>query len=110
MRFAIDAMGGDHAPEAILAGSLDALELLEEQDRLVLIGTESLIRETLIERGLTDDPRIEIEPTTQVIEMDDPPVTALRQKTDSSIVRMAQLGGQRHSGKRHSRRHRCDNS
>ena len=36
MRIAIDVMGGDHAPDAILAGSLDAVALLHPTDRLVL--------------------------------------------------------------------------
>jgi len=103
VRIAIDAMGGDNAPDAILAGSLDGLKLLGPQDRLVLVGCETVIREQISERGLDGDERIEIEPTTQVIEMDDSPVTALRQKSDSSIVRMAQLGGHRHSGDK-----RCD--
>ena len=78
MRIGVDVMGGDHAPDAILAGSLDALELLSPQDTLVLVGDEAVIREIMVERNLADHPQVEIEPTTQVIEMDDPPVTALR--------------------------------
>jgi glycerol-3-phosphate acyltransferase PlsX len=95
VRIAIDVMGGDHAPDAILAGSLDAVSLLSENDRLVLIGDEAIIRDGMAERRLSNDPRIEVEPTTQVITMDDPPVTAIRNKPDSSIVRMAELGGGR---------------
>ena len=97
----IDAMGGDHAPDAVLAGCVDALPLLGEDDRLVLIGDEKIIREVLAERGKAQDPHFEIEPTTQVIEMCDAPVTAIRAKPDSSIVRMAQLGGFRHHAGRH---------
>lgn len=98
MRIAIDVMGGDHAPDAILAGSLDAVSLLSTGDQLVLIGDEEIIRDMLQERGLDGDPRIEVEATTQVIEMDDSPVQALRSKPDSSIVRMAKLGSLRHAG------------
>jgi glycerol-3-phosphate acyltransferase PlsX len=94
-------MGGDHAPDAILAGSVAALPLLAPEDRLVLIGDATVIREALAERGLTHDPHIEIEPTTQVIGMDESPVSAVRAKPDSSIVRMAQLGGSRHEDGRH---------
>ena len=101
MRIAIDVMGGDHAPDAILAGSLDALDLLGPQDQLVLVGDRQVIAEHIKERRLEPERRIQIESTTQVIKMDDPPVAALRQKTDSSIVRMAQLGGHRHSGLNH---------
>lgn len=103
MRIAIDAMGGDHAPDAIVTGCLDALDLLGSEDRLVLVGDPHVIGELLEERGQSASAHIEIEPTTEVIGMGEAPVAALRQKTDSSIVRMAQLGGSRHSGDR-----RCD--
>lgn len=101
MRIAVDVMGGDHAPDAILAGCLDSIELLSPDDRLVLIGDEQIIREGLVERGLTNEPRVEIEPTTQVIEMAESPVTGIRAKPNSSIVRMAELGGHRRSGDKH---------
>lgn len=100
MRIAVDVMGGDKAPDAILAGCLDAVGLLSPADQLVLIGDQAIIREGLIERGLSKDPRVVIEPTTQVIGMAEPPVTALRTKPDSSIVRMAWLGGHRAKDKR----------
>jgi glycerol-3-phosphate acyltransferase PlsX len=101
LRIAVDVMGGDHAPDAILAGCLNAVPLLDPSDRLVLIGDEQVIRETIAERGLGKESRIEIEPTSQVIAMDDPPVSAIRDKPGSSIVRMAELGGHRHSGSKH---------
>ncbi len=100
MRIGIDVMGGDHAPDAILAGSLDAVALLGEDDRLVLIGDEAIIRDELGERNMTGDPRLEVCPTTQVIGMDDPPVTAIRAKPDSSIVKMGWLAGRRAGDKR----------
>ena len=88
-------MGGDHAPDAILAGSLDALELLSPDDTLVLVGDESVIRDVITERGLAGESRIEILATTQEIGMAEPPVNALRTKPDSSIVKLSQLGGRR---------------
>ena len=101
MRIAIDVMGGDHAPDAILAGSLDALELLSPDDTLVLVGEEAIIREAMDERAIRDD-RIELEPASQVVGMAEIPVNALRAKTDSSIVRWASLGGKR------AKRRQCD--
>lgn len=95
MRIALDVMGGDHAPDAILDGGLNAVELLDAGDELVLIGDESIIREGIAEAGLTHDKRIVVEATTQVIGMADPPVSSLRGKPDSSIVRMAWLGSQK---------------
>jgi glycerol-3-phosphate acyltransferase PlsX len=100
VRIAIDVMGGDHAPDAILAGSLDAVSILDPADQLVLIGDETIIREGLRERGLSSDRRLEVEPTVEVIGMAEPPVTALRGKPDSSIARMAWLGSRRAADRR----------
>ena len=100
MRIAIDVMGGDNAPDAILAGSLDAVSLLSPDDRLVLVGDEHIIREQITERDLNDDPRLEVVPTTQVISMAETPVTALREKPDSSVVVMGKLGSKRAGDRR----------
>ena len=100
MRIAIDVMGGDNAPDAILAGCFDALKLLEPGDTLVLVGDEELIREGIEERGLADASAIEIVPTSQVIDMNDKPVSALRDKPDSSIAKLAWLGGKRAGAQR----------
>ncbi len=95
MRIAIDVMGGDHAPHAILDGALDAVSLLSSSDRLVLIGDEGAIAQSVAARRMADDAHIEIEPTTQVIDMDESPVAALKDKPDSSIARMAALASKR---------------
>ena len=92
LRIGLDVMGGDHAPGAILEGALAAVDELDDADQLVLIGDEATLRGGLEAAGLGDDPRFDIEATTQVIEMCDSPVKAIREKTDSSIVRMGQLG------------------
>ncbi|MBI1368737.1 MAG: phosphate acyltransferase PlsX [Planctomycetes bacterium] len=92
MRIAIDVMGGDHAPDAILDGALAALELLAPDDQIVLVGDGAIIRDMVREQGLASDPRLVIEPTTQVIGMAEPPTSALRNKPDSSIAKWAWLG------------------
>ncbi|MEM9414718.1 MAG: phosphate acyltransferase PlsX [Planctomycetota bacterium] len=102
MRIAIDVMGGDNAPDAILKGALSAIKLLKPDDRLVLVGDETIIRESMEEEGLANDPHVEVVATTEVIEMGDPPVSALRTKTDSSIVKWAWLGSKR------AKDERCD--
>ena len=91
MRLAIDVMGGDHAPDGILKGCIEALSVIEPEDRLVLVGDRRVIEEVLSERGV-DDPRLEIEHASQVIEMGEAPAKAVRSKQDSSIVKMARLG------------------
>lgn len=96
MRIAVDAMGGDHAPDAIVRGAIDALADLEPGDQLVLVGNQRDIRELIAERGIKDsDPRIEIVHTTEIIGMDESPVDAVRAKKDSSIVVSAKLGSVR---------------
>ena len=94
IRIAIDVMGGDHAPAAILDGSLSALEHLGQSDTLVLIGPEDLINASLKEHGV-QDPRIEIVHASECIPMGASPTVAVRQMPDSSIVRMAKLGSKK---------------
>lgn len=94
MRIAVDVMGGDHAPDAIMRGCLDALPLLDAGDEIFLVGAQREIEELLSERGGAEasDKRLRIVPTTQVIGMDESPAKAVRSKMDSSIVQMARLG------------------
>lgn len=100
MRIAIDVMGGDNAPDAILAGALDSVELLSSGDQIVLVGDGDVIAAGLSQRGFSGDARVEVVPTTQVVAMDEPPVQALRNKKDSSLVRMAELGSKKAGDKR----------
>jgi len=94
MRLAVDVLGGDHAPEAILKGCIGALPELESDDTLVLVGPRDLIEESLTEWGV-NDPRIEIEHAPDMIGMNESPAKAVRAKTNSSIVRMAVLGSRK---------------
>jgi glycerol-3-phosphate acyltransferase PlsX len=94
IRIAIDVMGGDHAPDAVMKGVIDALPILAPDEHLVLVGREDAIRAHLTERGVCD-PRLEIVHTPDVIEMGDSPAQAVRAKPDSSIVVMAKLGSQK---------------
>lgn len=94
MRIAVDVMGGDHAPDAILKGCIKGLEHLAADDRLALIGPQSIIADTLSEFGISDE-RVEVVHAPDAIEMDESPARAVRTKTESSIVRMAHLGSQK---------------
>jgi glycerol-3-phosphate acyltransferase PlsX len=86
-------MGGDHAPEAILKGCWEAAALLDEQDVVHLVGDEGIIKQGLEHCGLPPAIRsiFKIVATTQIIEMDDPPVEAIRGKPDSSIAVMCKM-------------------
>jgi glycerol-3-phosphate acyltransferase PlsX len=88
MRIGMDAMGGDHAPREIVRGVQTGLRFLSDSDELILYGQQAAVEDQCREAGLTDT-RVRIENCPQVIEMDEPPVEALRQKRLSSIVQLA---------------------
>jgi glycerol-3-phosphate acyltransferase PlsX len=94
MRLAVDVMGGDHAPDVVLKGSIEALPHIGETDQLVLVGPRDIIEDYLTERGIKD-PRLVVEHAPDVIEMGESAAKAVRSKPDSSIVRMARLGSQK---------------
>ncbi len=96
MRIAIDVMGGDHAPDAIVKGCIEALPLIASEDELILVGDRGVIQEILHERGARD-PRLVIAHASQSIGMDESPVEAVRSKPDSSLVRMSMLGSSKKS-------------
>jgi glycerol-3-phosphate acyltransferase PlsX len=84
MRIALDAMGGDHAPRNMIAGAQLAMAELPHIDTLFLVGDESRIRSEMQALGF-HDPRLEIVHTTEVVDMHDSAVKAIRQKKNSSI-------------------------
>lgn len=101
MRIAVDAMGGDHAPDAIVRGCVDALNELPQGDQIVLVGRKADIEELLVERGVKPtDPRLEIVHCDEVIGMHESPVDSVRAKKNSSIVISAQMGSVKAEAKR----------
>jgi glycerol-3-phosphate acyltransferase PlsX len=86
MRIAVDAMGGDFAPQNVVAGAAEALRANGKITKLFLVGAPPRIEAELARVGFAD-PRLQIEPASEVIEMDDPPVQAVRRKKDSSMCR-----------------------
>lgn len=90
MRIALDAMGGDYAPQNIIAGAAMALSEYPQITKLFLVGDEGQIVKCL-EANHCNDPRIKIIHTTQVVEMSDQPVEAVRRKKDSSVCRAVDL-------------------
>jgi phosphate acyltransferase len=90
MRIAVDAMGGDHAPDEILDGAVEVAAELGSDDTLVIIGPEQTIREKIAAKQI-EKLGIEIVDAPEVIGMDEPPVEALRKKKKSSIAVMAKM-------------------
>jgi phosphate acyltransferase len=93
VRAAVDVMGGDHAPAAILKGCWDAASLLDSGDVIFLVGDEKICAEGLAASGLPADKKAlyKIVPTTEIIAMDDSPVEAVRNKPNSSISVMCKM-------------------
>lgn len=85
MKIAIDAMGGDNAPEAVVKGSLLAVKEYEELE-ITLYGDENQIKPFMNE----SHERISIVHTDEKIESTDEPVRAVRRKKNASMVLMAE--------------------
>jgi phosphate acyltransferase len=85
MKIAIDAMGGDFAPQAVIEGTLLASEELSSDIKLILVGKEQVIRELLHTPTLASN-NIEIIHADEVVEMGEHPTKALTQKPKSSIA------------------------
>src|SRR4051794_29239416 len=79
---AVDAMGGDHAPGAIVQGAVNAAR---KGQAVVLVGPEARVREELARAGAGPSLPIEVKNATEVVEMHDHPGQAMRRKKDNSI-------------------------
>jgi glycerol-3-phosphate acyltransferase PlsX len=92
MQIALDAMGGDHAPEPIVAGAVQAIAA-DPALRVVLVGDPARLVPLLT--AVSNRDRLDVFPCTQVVGMEESPVVALRKKPDNSISRCWQLLAQR---------------
>jgi glycerol-3-phosphate acyltransferase PlsX len=90
MKIALDAMGGDFAPQNIVAGAVDALREYSRITRLFLVGDTASIQAEL-DKAQCKDPRIEIIHATQVVAMSDSAIESVRRKKDSSVSRAVDL-------------------
>lgn len=84
-RVALDAMGGDNAPVELIKGAVDAVNL-NDNIEVYVVGSEEAVDTELAKYTYPED-RIKRVYSTEVIETAEPPVMAIRQKKDSSIVR-----------------------
>lgn len=86
-KVAVDAFGGDYAPEQIVEGALRAAEF--DGISVILTGEENRLKSLV--GGKAGSNRIEIVHAPEVIQMDEAPVDAVRKKKESSLVKAAQL-------------------
>jgi len=83
-------MGGDYAPQNVVAGAVDALRSFGKIQKLYLVGNQTRV-ETELQKHASADARIQVVHASEVIEMDDPPVQSVRRKKDSSMTRAIDL-------------------
>jgi phosphate acyltransferase len=86
IRVAVDAMGGDNAPQAEIAGALQALAAFPDKFLIQLVGRSDLIAAELAKHPEADRSRLEIHEAPEVIGMAEKPLAAVRKKRKSSIV------------------------
>jgi glycerol-3-phosphate acyltransferase PlsX len=82
LKIAVDAMGGDHAPQRVVEGALLAAKNFGFE--IILVGDEAKVGEEL-KRHNSSGLGITIHPASEVVRMDESPVEALRKKKNSSI-------------------------
>ncbi len=86
MHIALDAMGGDHGPEQLIAGAIQAVQ--KEGLQVTLVGDERIIRSSL--ESLSPEgnvlSRLHIVHTTEMVEMGESPVEAIRKKKNASVM------------------------
>ena len=92
VKIAIDCMGGDNAPSAIVKGALKSLSVTPDT-KLFLFGPEAAVKSELYhakEWGISEsdlNERVEIVDAPDVISLHEAPVIAIRRKKESSIVK-----------------------
>ncbi|MCB2340967.1 phosphate acyltransferase PlsX [Clostridium estertheticum] len=84
----VDGMGGDFCPNAVVEGCIAAIK--EYNIKILITGSEELIREEL-KKHTYDTNKIKIINTTEVIDVSEHPVMAVKRKKDSSLVKALNL-------------------
>lgn len=90
MRIALDVMGGDHGPQVVIDGASLGLAENSPLQELCLVGDKPQI-EAALQLAQCRDSRIRIVHATEVMTMDDNPLTAVRKKKDCSMARAMDL-------------------
>jgi phosphate acyltransferase len=90
LTIAVDAMGGDHAPECVVEGVVNALQESSNRFKIVLIGQAEKV-EPLLAAHAGASLNLQFMHAPEVVTMDDIPATAVKAKQESSLVRGLQL-------------------
>nr|MDP9480081.1 phosphate--acyl-ACP acyltransferase [Actinomycetota bacterium] len=82
MRIAVDALGGDNAPEEVVAGAVGAAKRLP-RDEILLVGDPGTIGASL---GSDSPSNVSVRAAGAAVGMDEEPSTALRRRPDASVA------------------------
>ena len=96
IRIAVDAMGGDHAPSAVVDGAVAAARHLEVQ--IALVGPTDVLAEALAQHPGWQRLGLETVEAPDVIAMTEPPAVTLRRRPGASVRVAADLVAQRRAG------------
>jgi glycerol-3-phosphate acyltransferase PlsX len=83
MKIVVDAMGGDHAPAVAVEGAVQAARILDAE--IVLVGQQEKVHGEL-DKHDTAGLALTVQHASQVIEMDEHPAAAVKEKKDCSMV------------------------
>lgn len=86
---AVDGMGGDNAPAEIIKGAVEAVNE-NGHVKVFITGQEDKINSELAKYTYNKE-QVEVVPASEVIDMAEPPVMAIRKKKDSSLVKALNL-------------------
>lgn len=89
---AVDAMGGDKGPAAVIEGvRLAFQDPLNAKLNVVLVGQKEILEPLVAKAHLNDNPRLTLLHASEVIGMDEKPIKSIKQKRDSSLVKVIDL-------------------
>ncbi len=86
IRIAVDAMGGDRAPEAIVGGAVEAARKAKNRFEIILVGDTPMVNKELHRHFFIKDLPLSVVHASQQVDMGEAPTQALKRKLDSSIA------------------------
>jgi glycerol-3-phosphate acyltransferase PlsX len=89
IRVAVDAMGGDYAPEEVVKGAV--LTAQKDDLEILLVGSPDIIEKELARYKCTNGSSIRVVEASEVIREDESPIEVIRQKSNCSIAVAAKM-------------------
>lgn len=84
-------MGSDLGPEELIIGVRQALSSDKSDFRIIVVGDDKVISPLLVRHDVLKDNRVQVYNASEVIEMDEKPIQAMKTKRDSSMMRAIDL-------------------